>query len=153
MNLYEINNAIMECVDIETGEIIDTEKLDQLQLDRDSKIENIACWIKNLRSDAEQLKNESDRLLERKKAAENKAESLKRYLQSALNGEKFKSSKVAVYYKKSDSVDVLDMSKLPKWAVRIADPEPNKAEIKKVIKSGEKVPGAALKEYQSMIIK
>ena len=38
--LYEIEQAIMDCVDLETGEIIDIEKLDQLQMDREVKIEN-----------------------------------------------------------------------------------------------------------------
>lgn len=31
-NLYEINEEILNCVDMETGEIIDTERLEQLQL-------------------------------------------------------------------------------------------------------------------------
>ena len=58
MNLYEIDNAILECVDMETGEIIDMDKLSGLQMVRDQKIENIGCWIKNLLSDAEALKSE-----------------------------------------------------------------------------------------------
>lgn len=37
MNLYEIDNAILECVDQETGEIIDTDKLTSLQMARDEK--------------------------------------------------------------------------------------------------------------------
>ena len=32
MTIYEIDQAIMECVDLETGEIIDTEQLDKLQM-------------------------------------------------------------------------------------------------------------------------
>lgn len=34
MKLYEIEQAIMDCIDMETGEIIDAEKLDQLQMER-----------------------------------------------------------------------------------------------------------------------
>ena len=42
MNLYEIEKEIMSCVDMETGEIIDCEKLDALTMERYQKIENIA---------------------------------------------------------------------------------------------------------------
>ena len=60
MKLYEIDNAIMDCVDMETGEIIDVERLSALQMERDQKIEGIGCWIKNLLSDAKALKEEKD---------------------------------------------------------------------------------------------
>ena len=56
MTIYEIDQAIMECVDIETGEIIDTEQLDKLQMERDTKLENVACWIKELTAEAEAIK-------------------------------------------------------------------------------------------------
>ena len=53
-NLFEIDRAIMDamekCIAPETGEIdgeIYTE-LEALQMERTKKIENIACWIKNL---------------------------------------------------------------------------------------------------------
>ena len=62
MNLYEIDQEIMNCVDMETGEIIDPARLDELQMDRDIKIENIACWIKNLYADAEAFKTEKQSL-------------------------------------------------------------------------------------------
>ena len=78
--LYEIEQAIMDCVDFETGEIIDIEKLDQLQIDRDVKIENIALFIKNLLSDAAGIKAEKDNLAQRQRVAENKAKNLKKYI-------------------------------------------------------------------------
>ena len=34
MTLYEIDNAILSCTDQETGEIIDQEALDALQMER-----------------------------------------------------------------------------------------------------------------------
>lgn len=37
MTLYEIDSAIMDCVDEETGEIIDLEKLEALNIERDKK--------------------------------------------------------------------------------------------------------------------
>ena len=58
MNLYEIENEILKCVDEETGEIFDVEKFEALELARDVKIENICLWIKNLKAEAEALKLE-----------------------------------------------------------------------------------------------
>lgn len=64
-SLYEINQEILNCVDMETGEIIDMDKLGELQLAFDVKVENIALWIKNLLSDAEAIKAEKLKLAER----------------------------------------------------------------------------------------
>lgn len=72
MKLYEILEKLENCITIDegaldtaTGEIIDFDALDALELERDTKIENIACWIKNLTSDAEQLKSEKQNLEKR----------------------------------------------------------------------------------------
>ena len=89
MTLYEIDKAITDLADPETGEITDFEALDNLQMARDQKIENIACYYKNLVSDAEAIKAEKEALAERQKVAENKAARLKEYLSYALHGEKF----------------------------------------------------------------
>lgn len=89
MNLFEIENEIMNCWDQETGEILDSDRLDQLEMERDTKIENIALYIKNLTADAEALKAEKQSFAERQKAAENKAELLKKYLATYLAGQKF----------------------------------------------------------------
>lgn len=152
MNLYEINSAILNCIDAETGEIIDVEMLEQLQIDRHEKIENIACWIKNLLSDADQLKQEADKLMQRKKTAENKADSLKRYLFSFLDSEKFKSAKASISYRNTEAVEVTDVSKIPEEYLRYKEPEPNKTDIKKSLKAGVEIPGVALVKNKSMII-
>ena len=78
MKLYEINNAILDCIDMETGEIIDIDKLNKLEFEREAKIEGVACWIKDLKAEAEAIKTEKQALAERQKVAENKVESLKR---------------------------------------------------------------------------
>ena len=58
-NLYEINNQILACVDLDTGEIIDMDKLQELQMEFDQKVEGVACWIKNLLSEAKALNSSS----------------------------------------------------------------------------------------------
>ena len=153
MNLFQIDEEIMSCVDMETGEIVDTERLEQLQMDRDTKIENIACWIKNLLSDAEALKAQKQAFADRQKAAENKVQSLKKWLTEALAGEKFKTTRVAVSFRKTKSVQVEDIWKLDDSFVKYAEPTPDKAAIKKAIEAGQKVAGATLVENVSCSVK
>lgn len=153
MKLFEINEEIMKCVDVETGEIIDEVKLQQLQMARDIKIENIACWIKNILSDAEALKAQKQFFADRQKAAENKAESLKRYLSKVLEGQKFTTDKVAVSFRKTSSVNVTDITQLKEEYLKYADPTPDKTAIKNAIKAGKDVAGAEIVEGQSISIK
>lgn len=142
MNLYEIQTEIMNCVDEETGEIIDIEKIAELQLERDMKIENIALWIKNLVSDAAALKAEEEMLALRRKRAESKAEQLRAYLDSILSGSKFETPKVMAFYRKSKAVE-LDESFID-WAAEngydeyltYKSPVANKTAIKTAIANG-----------------
>lgn len=152
-NLYEINAAILDCVDLETGEIIDLDQLHALQLERDQKIENVALWYKNLISDAAQYAAEEAAFKKKKQAAEAKAERLKEYLRDALQGDKHKSTRVNIYYTTKPRVVVDDVLNLPPRFVRFADPEPNKTAIAAAIKNGEEVNGAHMESNVSMIIK
>ena len=158
MTIYEIDQAIMECVDLETGEIIDTDKLNELELERESKIEGVACWIKDLKAEVEALKNEKQALAERQKVAENKAESLKKWLAYALQGEKFKTPKCAISFRKSEAVEVTDeglnnLMKEHDELLTYKAPEPNKTKIKQALKDGLSVAGVQLVQNTSVIIK
>lgn len=153
MNLYEINERILDCVDPETGEVIDIQMLEGLQMERDSKIENIALWIKNLLSDAEELDREKKKLADRQRISENKAKSLKEYLSRFVYGEKFKTPRVSISWRKSESVSVDDINSVPDKFLKYSDPAPDKTAIKKAIKSGEDVPGAHLIEGKNIQIK
>ena len=153
MKLYEIDQAIMNCIDMETGEIINEELLNNLQMERDTKIENVALWIKDLKAEAEALKAEKLAFAERQKVAENKMESLKKWLAYALNGEKFKSVRASVTFRTTDKVEVADIYKLDENYVRYKEPEADKDAIKKAIKAGQEVAGATLVPSTSVIIK
>ena len=152
-NLYEINQAIMDCVDEETGEIVDIEKLNDLHMQFDDKVENIACFIKNLLSDAKAIKEEENNLASRRKSYENKAKSLKKYLSDTLNGQKFKTAKVSISYRKSESVDIENMKDVPEEYIKIAEPTVDKASAKQAIKSGIKIPGLRLAESKNIQIR
>lgn len=151
--LYEINAAILSCVDLETGEVVDVEQLHALQMEREQKIESVALWYKNLLSDAAAYKAEKDAFAEKERKAKEKAERLKLWLVDALQGEKYSSARVSVTFRNSSSVVVDDVLNLPPRFVRFKDPEADKVAIKEAIKNGEEVCGARIESKQSIIIK
>ena len=155
MTLYEIEQGIMDCVDAETGEIIDIDRLNELEMARDTKISNVACWIKDLKAEAEAIKAEKQALEKRQKAAENKAESLKQWLQTVLEGEKFKDARCSISYRRSERVvfsDNFPFSSLPAQFKKVTI-EPKKTEIKDFLKTGASIDGVELVENTSIQIK
>ena len=158
MTIYEIDEKILNCIDLETGEIIDIDKLNELQLEKDAKIENVACWIKELKAEAEAIKAEKQTLAERQKVAENKAESLKKWLAYAVQGEKCMTVKCQLSVRKTESVEVTDegLSNLMKEHDELLTykaPETNKKAIKDALKDGLSVEGVRLECNTSVIIK
>lgn len=143
--LYEIDQEILDCIDMETGEIMDIERLGELQMERSAKIENVACYIKNLENEAAGLKAQKDAFAEREKAAKNKIDGLKRWLVQATGGEKFSSERCAVSFRRSEQVVVEDVDSLPEQYRREkVTYEADKTAIKEAIKAGAEVIGCQL---------
>lgn len=162
--LYDIDQEILDCVDLETGEILDTEKLDALQMEREAKLEGVALWIKDMKAEAAAVKEEADKLTARKKALDNKIEGLKTWLLMALDGEKLNTPRCKVYQTHSQRVTIVgDEKDLITWLelntehprefIRYKEPELRKDEIKKALKDGTIIPGAELEETESVVIK
>lgn len=154
--LFEIDRAIMDCIDQETGEIIDLERLNELQIERDAKIKNVAQWYRNLMDDAESFKKNKEYFAEKEKAAKNKAESLKDWLNYALKGNKFVADDktVAISYRKSETIEIPDEAIIPRKYQKVEKiVKIDKIAIKEAIKSGLKVKGAELVERQNIQIK
>ena len=155
MKLYEIDQMIEECIDQETGEIIDLERLDDLLMERDAKIEGVALWVKNLTAEAEALKKEKMAFADRQKVCENKIASLKRFLTRATEERPFKTDRVDIRFRKSEAVvmeDRLDMQSVPEEYLNVKI-DVNKAEIKKALKDGEVIDGFYLETRQNIQIK
>ena len=153
MKLYEFDEQLLSLIDDETGEIADYDLFEQLEMDKEKKIEGIFLAIKNFRSDAKQMKEEEDNLKERRRVLENKAENMSRFIEGYLNGEKFSTPRVSVSYRKSTSVQVDDLTKIPEFYLRMKEPEVDKTKVKDAIKNGLTVNGCQLVEKTSMIIK
>ncbi len=161
MKLYEIDEKIIEAferaIDTETGEILDAQafaELDNLQIMKNEKIEGVLLWIKNLSAESEALKTEKQAFEARQRQATNKAESLKRYISGILNGEKFKTAKVSVTWRKSEAAEYTgDIFELPEDCRTYKEPTVNKTELKKRLKAGEEITGAQLVTRNNIQIK
>lgn len=168
MTLYEIDAAIMTAIahgiDPETGEITNLDELMGLQMDRERKIENIACLVKNLKADVKAMKEEAQTLTERRRVVENKVARLEAVLDEALDGQKFSTPRCVVSFRSSKAVEVDDEDALINWAclngqedtfVRYKQPEINKANLLKWLKEDHPLdpPGVRLVERRSLGVK
>ena len=177
MNLYEIDQRLLNLeiygVDTETGEVAVTEEdfqrmYDEIQMEMKDKLINTSLFIKNLQSDAAQIKAEEDRL----KARRQQKEKLAARLQDAMDNiikhrinnieEDFDSCnkwsiedpKVRISYRRSEKVEVLDEKLIPKAYInKKVELKPDLTAIKEAIKNGKKVKGAELVSNLNLQIK
>lgn len=152
-NLYEISSELASLVNPETGEIQDFDRFEALNMQRDSKIENMALWYKNLISDAAQYKEEKDKFAALEKAAKNKADSLKRYIDTFLSGTPFKTTRIQIRYLKSSRVVVDHPEEVEKTYLRYPEPEVNREAVKAALAAGQTVSGCHIEESQNINIK
>lgn len=154
--IYDIDEIITQCVDPETGEV-DTTKLDALTMERNTKLENLTLWYKDLEAEEKAVKAEADSLKLRAERLEKKAENIKTYLYMQLKGEKFKTPKCSVGYRTSKVVYIdpeLDLDSLPEEYKQMKiEVKADKKKIKSAIESGEQVNGCELLERKNLQIK
>lgn len=156
MTLYELDKAIadFELEVNEDGEVLNIDELDELRLAREQKIEGISLWVKNLEAEKEAVKHEKDNFADREKRLGKKIDSLKGYLTYALQGEKFSTPKVAVSFRKSESVHITDEYLIPdEYKLFTVVKKPDKKIIKDALKNGKEIMGCELLEKQNISIK
>ena len=155
MTIFDIDEAILNLVDEETGEVVDIEALEALEMERDRKVSNIACWIKQLDAEAEAIKAEKKKLADRQTAKENKSKALREFLTRILNGEKFEDSRCKVSYRRSESVEVaddIDFNHIPDEYIKVTKVI-DKTAIKTAIKAGHTYKGVQLVQNTSIQVK
>ena len=157
MTLFEIDKAIEEFewdIDPETGEVLNPYGLDDLQMAREQKCENIALLIKNKEAEKNAVAEQEKVFANRKKTLGNEIDRLKNYLSYSLQGEKFSTPKVAVSFRKSESVLVKDEYLIPdEYCDFTVMRKPNKKNIKDALKRGEEINGVELLEKRNISIK
>lgn len=159
MNLFELNDNYKELAsrdDLDPTILKDT--LDAIQDDRKSKLDNLATW-------ADQLKSEIDFMSDKKKSWEdeiiyrkNKLAWIKQYITAVLDDAGIKrliTDNHLLSARDSKASTIIDSDeKLPdKFKVTKTTTKPDKKAIYKALKSGEEVPGAHLKPNRNTVIK
>lgn len=169
MTLYDIDAQIAALdgaaeddmlIDEESGELISvSQALDALHMEREAKLENVACWVKNLCAEADAIRAEEDRLMKRRKAAETKAANLKAWLLAAMTREdgttdRLKTARASISVRRNPPTTICDDELLP-WTYKTVKQviTPDKAAIKAALLAGQEVPGAHLEYGRSVMIK
>lgn len=160
--LFQIAATIKRCfrvdethvVDGETGEVFDSSYLDNLHMEKEKKVDNIACWAKELRMEARNCRDVAEAYIKRARQAEKKADSLESYLATWIPGEKMDTKRCQIRWRKSNKTVIKDPLQIPKDYIKVKTEEViDKTRIKKAILSGTAVPGAELVESQNVQIK
>ena len=159
MKLYELAenyNELLALLDNEEAtaeELADT--LDGINDAIEVKVDNICRVRKYLECKVEVYKAEAKRLTALAKQAENNADSMKNYLDEQLkrmNIKKMDTELFKLSYRKSDSVNVIDLDAVPEQYKKITIAA-DKTAIKKAIKEGAEVAGAELVTNQNLQIR
>lgn len=161
MKLYEIENAITELIDLDTGEILDIEAFETLSMARDEKIEGMACWYKNLVAEGNAIKEEEKALADRRKSCEKAAARLKEHLAHILGGAKFKTARVSLSWRSSEAVEFEDEGAFIEAMaaagrtefLKFKAPEVSRTAVKEAIEAGEILEGAAIVKRNNIQIK
>lgn len=161
-SLYEISTDFLKAldgleVDEETGEIKNFDAVESLNAQFEEKAESVACYIKNLAAFADDLKAEEDTLSARRKSAERRIDSMKKYLTSCLESvgkDKVETVRARISFRKSVQVQIEDEAALPAdYVTTTVTKNPDKTAIKKAIQGGQDVTGASLVEKRNIQIK
>lgn len=169
MTLYQLNAEFEELYNLLCDLPDDDEEaleayyttLEGIQGEIDQKMENIACFIKQLNADAAALKAERDAIDARLKAKQHKADRLKAMLQDALVNaglKRLEMPKAKISLRQNPpSVIITDLGAVAASAYIkprvIKEADVDKTAIKAAIQSGEDVPGAELESKTSITIK
>lgn len=171
MNLFEINEqiekAILDSVDEETGEITDLSLVDNLQLELQEKVKNIVLYIKWIEAKNNAIKIEQDRLKAMGLSNVNHIDNLKNYLLQGMKISKidkfdFDTFKVGIRNNPPRMILSNDLKETLEEDIKVVEMELKdekaayadiKKEFKDKLKKGEEVKGAYLEVIQSISIK
>lgn len=164
LSLYVLANdyqaAAQKLADLDMPAEVVADTLEGLAGTVEEKSINVAMFIRNLESSAEQMKAAEGEIAKRRKAVENRAASVRRYLFD--NMVRCSITKIESPYfnlairDNPESVIIDNVDELPKEVLTQPEtppPAPDKKAIKDAIKAGINVPGAHLERSQRLEIK
>ena len=153
MNIFNEEDLMSMCIDVDTGEFNEA-MFEGLRIERDRKIENIALWVLEDEAMAKSIKEQENKLKERREILEQRIEKRKEFLRYIAEGKKLKTDRVTVSYRTSKAVKITNEEIIPikyktvKTAVSVS-----KDDIKKDLQAGKTVEGAELETRVSTLVK
>lgn len=158
--LYEITDKykfIQSLIEDGADEEVFAEALANNDADLADKLEGYAMVIKNIESDVEGYKTEEKRLATRRKSMENKIKRMKESMQQAMiaaNERKIQGERFTFTVQKNPpSLNLVDDSLIPKEFLIELDPVIDGKAIMERLKNDEVVPGAEIKQGESIRIR
>ena len=171
MKLYEVNQQIEALLqmlepDPETGEIPSDEeeiiaRIHDLAMKREDILQYLAKLALNLRAESAMLKAEENRLKQRRDLTDRREGRLIQILGRECGGETTDLGVATLSYRRTSHVEVTDEAKAVSWlkrhkfteAFRVPAPSVYKAEVKKLLSAGQKVPGCTVVDDRSCSLK
>lgn len=153
MSLFDFDEAIEKnCFD-DDGHVIDAELKAIFEEERDDAVERTGMVYKKEDAIFNAIKEEIAKLQKRAKVHQNRRDGVKSYLDRYLDGRKFETAKLAISYRKSETVEVTSEASIPD-EFRIPQPDKvDKVGLKKALKGGAFIDGVYLLEHQNIQIK
>ncbi|NEZ46126.1 siphovirus Gp157 family protein [Clostridium niameyense] len=158
--LYELTqnyNNLLDLVDNpEVPVEMLKESLDNIGEEINIKLENVAKVIKSIEVDAKGLKEEEKRLADRRKSLENRITNLKEYAENTMKSTGIEKIKGKVFtlgiQKNAPSVQITEEESIPKEYF-ILEKKFIKKDILAALKEGKEIPGATMKQTESLRIR
>ena len=170
MTLYEISDGFRALYDqlddmIEDEELTEEQRedmqqawfdtLEGIEAEFEEKAENVACFIKVLKGEADMMAAEEKVLAARRRSREKRIESLKNYLlgrMDAVHLKKIDRPKARISTRNNAESVAID-DPLGFILLRYKEPESNKTEVKQALQEGGSLPHCHLQRTRSIIIK
>lgn len=168
LHLYELTDQfkqlleMMENPDIDPEAIADT--MEGVQGELEGKVDGTICVIKSLEASAKAIKEEEARLSARRKAMENNATGLKRYLEQqmkTLEVEKIQTMRFtaslqnnpsSVVVADEEAFNAYDPDKRQEWWSK-PEPKLSLSVLKEYIQHGVTVPGVEIRQEKGLRIR
>lgn len=158
-SLFELNDQFRELSqrdDLDPTVLTDT--LDAINEDRKTKLENLATWADQLKTEINFIDDKQQTWRDEKAYRVNKLQWIKQYMTDVLDDagiKRFDTENHLLSVRNFKASVIVDKSSslLPQYTETKTTTVPNKTAIYKALKAGESVPGAHLKENRSTVIK
>lgn len=161
MKLYEFNTeiekALANAINEETGEIADFEAIEKLELAKEEKVESCCLAYLNLEAEIKALAEQEEKFKKRKNTLKSKAEWLKNYIKTNVD-KPYTFTEAKITMRASEELVITDQNALEQFCkgnteLCTYEFKPNKTAIKQALTSGITVEGVEILQKTNISIK